>query len=91
MIESMHYPNIEPEDFIVPILHTEMGMVNKCVGHLKNWMDNDVEQIPQEELDARKEVDSEKAVMSALREETDKHDLSKFLSYEKKQENSKKF
>ena len=79
VIESMHYPNIEPEDFIVPILHTEMGMVNKCGAHLKDWMDEYVEQVTEEELNARKETDSERAVLSALKEEMEQHDLAMHL------------
>jgi hypothetical protein len=42
-------------------------------------MDEYVEQVTEEELNARKETDSERAVLSALKEEMEQHDLAMHL------------
>ena len=44
------------DSFIVPILHTMIGVGNKLLNAFLDWVDIRVEQIPEEERTARKEV-----------------------------------
>ena len=37
--------DVEPEDFIFPVLHVQMGIVNKALSHLVAWFEKHVEKL----------------------------------------------
>jgi len=53
---AMHYKSLTPQDFAPPLLHMEIGMVNHAWDNFEQWIDDDVEMIPQHEKDSRKAV-----------------------------------
>jgi hypothetical protein len=38
---------VEPKDYIFPVLHVQMGMVNKALSHLLAWIEMHVENLPE--------------------------------------------
>ena len=52
------YPlwDINPSQLIVPLLHLEIGMVNKAWNDFKLYLDMEIEQVSVEEQDSRREV-----------------------------------
>jgi hypothetical protein len=53
---EMHYASLTPQNFVPPLLHLEIGMVNQGWDDFEKWIDNVVEVIPQSEKDARKKL-----------------------------------
>ncbi len=53
---QMHYKCLTPQDFVPPLLHLKIGMVNQGWDGLEQWMDDNVEIIPLHEKDARKKL-----------------------------------
>jgi hypothetical protein len=51
-----HYTCLGPENFVAPLLHLEIGMVNPAREQFEQWVDNVVEIVPPAEMDAQKEV-----------------------------------
>jgi hypothetical protein len=49
--------SLTPQDFVPPLLHIEIGMVNNAWDGFKQWIDDMVEMIPPHEQDARKKLD----------------------------------
>jgi hypothetical protein len=49
----MHYKGIGPENFVPPLLHMEMGMVNQAWDQFEGWVNAVVEVIPLHEKDAQ--------------------------------------
>ncbi len=43
---EMHYKTLDPEHFVPPLLHMEMGLVNQVWEDFENWVYADVENIP---------------------------------------------
>ena len=41
--------DVEPANYIIPILHVQMGIVNKIIEHLIAWCERDVEKMTDEE------------------------------------------
>jgi hypothetical protein len=52
----MQYKSLTVDDFVPPLLHLEMGMVNLAWDAFELWIDNDVEMIPLHEQDAHQKV-----------------------------------
>jgi len=48
----MHYQCLTPKNFVPPLLHLEIGMVNQMWDNLVEWIDKEVEIIPLEEKEA---------------------------------------
>jgi hypothetical protein len=46
---EMHYQCLTPQNFVPPLLHLEIGMVNQMWDNLVEWIDEEVEIIPLEE------------------------------------------
>ena len=72
----MHYTSLTPQDFVPPLLHMEIGMVNQVWDHLEQWIDNVVEMVPPHEQEARKklkEVAEQLAIALSEREEKEKN------------------
>ena len=61
-----HYSSLGPKNFVPPLLHLEMGMVNQAFDSFEDWVDDKVEVIPPAEKEARKEL------INAI----EKHDLA---------------
>jgi hypothetical protein len=53
---AMHYNSLTPQDFVPPLLHMEIGMVNHAWDEFEQWIDDAVEMVPPHEQDARKLV-----------------------------------
>ena len=71
----MHYKSLTPQDFVPPLLHMEIGMVNHAWDDFEQWIDDVVEMVPPHEQDARKEVIKAKEdlqIALSQREEDDK-------------------
>lgn len=53
---AMHYKSLAPSNFVPPLLHMEIGMVNQAWENFVNWVDDVVEKIPEDENIARTAV-----------------------------------
>jgi hypothetical protein len=42
----MHYKSLAPSNFVPPLLHMEIGMVNQAWENFVNWVDDVVENFP---------------------------------------------
>jgi len=71
IIKPPHYPDIEPKFYIIPILHVQMGMVNKAFFIFTDWVDDYVENILQPELDAQHNVFVQQQLCKSQMEEKD--------------------
>lgn len=47
---------VEPSQYSIPILHIEMGMVNKSWNKFLNFLDDNIERLPREEIEARRKL-----------------------------------
>jgi hypothetical protein len=54
---AMHFKSLAPQDFVPPLLHMEIGMVNNAWDGFEQWIDDTVEMIPPHKQDARKKLD----------------------------------
>ena len=45
----MHYKSLGPENFVPPLLHMEIGMVNQVWEDMEGWIDDEVEVVPEDE------------------------------------------
>lgn len=54
--EEPQWVEVEPALFICPLLHMEMGLVNKAVDEMMQFFDERVEVVPPEEQEQRKKV-----------------------------------
>ncbi len=52
----MHYKPLGPDNFVPPLLHMEMGLVNQVWEDFENWVDGNIEMIPVDEKAAREHV-----------------------------------
>lgn len=52
----MHYKSLTPQNFVPPMLHLEIGMVNLVWDTFELWIDNVAELIPPLEQDTRKKL-----------------------------------
>ena len=48
--------DIEPEDYIFPVLHVQMGLVNTALDHLVTWIEKHVEKLPDGHAKTRKDM-----------------------------------
>jgi hypothetical protein len=55
-----HYKSLSPLNFVPPLLHLEIGMVNQAWDALEDWVDDAVKIIPPHEKAARREVSDTK-------------------------------
>jgi len=53
---QMQYKSLTLTNFVPPLLHLEMGMVNLVWDEFESWIDNEVEMIPAHEQEARRKV-----------------------------------
>jgi len=53
---QMHYKYLTPQQFVPPLLHLEIGMVNQCWDDLEQLIDDKVEIIPLQEKEACKKL-----------------------------------
>ncbi len=53
---EMQYKSLTINNFVPPLLHLEMGMVNLVWDEFESWIDNEVEMIPAHEQEARRKV-----------------------------------
>jgi len=66
---ALHYKSLGPENFVPPLLHMEMGMVNQVWEHLEEWIDDKVENVPPDEKAARLSLlDAQECLERATRE-----------------------
>jgi hypothetical protein len=61
---AMRYKSLGPENFVPPLLHMEIGMVNQVWEDMECWIDDEVEVVPEDEraahaslLDAKEKLD----------------------------------
>jgi hypothetical protein len=60
---------VEPIDYIFPVLHDQIGLVNKSLKHINDWAEKYVEKLPEGHVETRKELlDSEKARSKVIRD-----------------------
>jgi len=50
---ALHYKSLGPENFVPPLLHMEIGMVNQVWEDMEGWIDGEVEVVPEDERAAR--------------------------------------
>jgi hypothetical protein len=55
---AMYYQCLTPQNFVPPLLHLKIGMVNQMWDNLVEWIDKEVEIIPLEEIEARTKLKS---------------------------------
>jgi hypothetical protein len=77
---AVHYKSLTPLDFVPPLLHMEIGMVNQAWESFQKWMDDYVEKIPVDEKIARDSVAKAKEMVEEKAREKDQ--TSKNLSIE---------
>lgn len=81
---GMLLDGVEPEDYIFPVLHDQMGLVNKSLEHLLSFSELHIEKLPDGHTQTRKELlDAQEARESATADkksfnETDKVRLDTF-------------
>jgi hypothetical protein len=56
---EMHCASLTPQNFVPPLLHLEIGMVNQGWDDFEKWIDNVVEVIPQRAASEKKRADQE--------------------------------
>ena len=83
---AMHYKSLTPDNFVPPLLHMEMGMVNQVWEDFENWIDDKVELIPIEEKLVRTTLDESRERLRIASSEKD--DAKKNISIELKQTNA---
>ena len=60
---------VEPIDYIFPVLHEQIGLVNKSLKHMNDWAEKYVEKLPEGHVETRDELlDSEKARSEIIRD-----------------------
>jgi hypothetical protein len=60
---------VEPENFIFPALHNQMGLVNKSLSHLLTYGERHIEKLPLEHTATREELlDAKKALSKKMEE-----------------------
>jgi hypothetical protein len=64
-----HYKCLGPDNFVPPLLHLEIGMVNQVWEAFEEWVDAIVEIVPPFESDARTEVKNAKEKLELAIEE----------------------
>jgi len=67
----MHYKSLTPDNFVPPLLHMEMGMVNQVWEDFENWIDDKVELIPIEEKLVRTTLDESRERLRIASSEKD--------------------
>ena len=72
-VKSMPQWKIEPRRLIVPLLHLEIGLLNKAWTCLNDYFDVYVENIPQEERNLRENLREKRETLAKLEDE---HDLT---------------
>jgi hypothetical protein len=82
---EMHYKGIGPENFVPPLLHMEMGMVNQSWDMFEDWIDNCVEIIPTHEKEARRQLAIAKEKLKEAARE--KEEFTKTSSIEIREKN----
>jgi hypothetical protein len=55
-----HYQYLGPQNFVLPLLHLDIGMVNQAWESIQEWVDDVLEIVPPIERDARKQVQDAK-------------------------------
>jgi hypothetical protein len=64
VLTKRHYNCLGFENFVPPLLHLEIGMVNQCWESFEEWVDKVVEIVPPIETDARKQVEAAKNLLA---------------------------
>ena len=83
---AMHYKSLGPDNFVPPLLHMEMGLVNQVWEDFENWVDGSVEIVPVDEKAARKAVLDAKERLDRAADERDT--AKKTISVEIRQKNA---
>jgi hypothetical protein len=83
---SLHYKTLGPDDFVPPLLHMEMGLVNQVWDDVETWIDDEVERIPVDENTAQKSVFDAKERLDAASKE--KEEARNTICIEIKQKNA---
>lgn len=83
---AVHYKSLTPLDFVPPLLHMEIGMVNQAWESFQKWTDDYVEKIPVDEKNARDSVAKAKETVEEKARE--KEQTSKNLSIEVRGKNA---
>jgi hypothetical protein len=63
-----HYRCLGPQNFVPPLLHLEIGIVNQAWESFKEWVDDVVEIVPPIERDSRKQVKDAKEKLALASE-----------------------
>lgn len=82
---EMHYQCLTPQNFVPPLLHLEIGMVNQMWDNLVEWIDEEVEIIPLEEKEARTKLKS--ALEERDNAKAEKKDSEKTVEIEIREKN----
>jgi hypothetical protein len=62
---EMQYKSLTINNFVPPLLHLEMGMVNLVWDDFELWIDNEVEMIPLHEVEAQRKVSEASQLLDA--------------------------
>jgi len=60
---------VEPEDFIFPVLHDQMGLVNKSLDHLLTFAEKFIERLPPGHAEMRQELINAEKVLAKAKED----------------------
>jgi hypothetical protein len=83
---AVHYRSLTPNNFVPPLLHMEIGMVNQAWEDLVTWIDDVVEKIPFDEKTARFSVLEAKDNLNNIAKE--REEAKKTISIEIREKNA---
>jgi hypothetical protein len=70
-----HYRCLGPQNFVPPLLHLEIGMVNQAWDNFEDWVDEYVEVVPPAEKAARQELLNARQNLDLAMEEKKESDI----------------
>jgi hypothetical protein len=82
----MQHKSLTINNFIPPLLHLEMGMVNLVWDDFELWIDNEVEMIPLHELEARRKVSEASQLLDAAIVEKKEADITINIDIQQKRQ-----
>ena len=74
--ENPYWPSIEPEMYIIPILHLSIGLGNYIIAAIFDWINQDIVQISEDEQRVRNSLSATARLLFETREERNAWDAS---------------
>lgn len=74
--EDPHWPSIDPENYIIPILHLSIGLGNYVIKAMLDWINLEIVEISEEEVVVRNTLSTTMTSIAEKRKERDEWDAS---------------